>query len=462
MRRKRTNKRSKIIPGVIISLCALIIIYLGMTMYFKNNFYFGSVINGMNVTGKTVGEVEKELSNEIDTYTLELQERGDKTEQIKAIDIGLKYDGDKIKELKDNQNNITWISALFKKKDPVMSQIVTYDEEMLNKCFNNLSCFDSSNIIKPKNASFKYAEDGYEIVDEVNGNKINKDALYDSVVDAILNTKPTINLESNNCYENPQYTSKSQEVIDAKNLLDKYVALKITYNSGDKTEILDGSTIHNWLEVNENMEITFNEAKVNNYVYKISSIFNTFGNTRNFLATSNKTIQVSGGNYGWIVDNAKEAKDLIETVKNGQDVTKEPVYAQTAKSSGSNDIGNTYVEVNMTKQHLWFYKNGSLVVEGDVVTGNSSTNTLTPAGTYVLNYKERNATLIGEDYSSPVEYWMPFNGNIGIHDASWRTEFGKQIYMTNGSHGCVNSPFELAKTIFENIDAGTPIVCFYE
>ena len=462
MRKKRINKRSKLVPGIMISLCALIIIYLGATMYFKNNFYFGSVINGINVTGKTVGEVEKELSSEIDAYTLELEERGDITEQIKASDIGLKYDGDKIKELKESQNSSTWISALFNKNNSEMSQVLTYDEELLKQCFNNLSCLNSSEIINPKNASLKYTEDGYEIINEIDGNKIIKDVLYDSIVNAILNSEPKLNLESNNCYESPKYTSASQEVVDSKNLLDKYIALKITYKSGDKTKVIDGSTIHNWLVVSEDMKIAFDEEKVSKDVYKISSVFNTFGNTRDFLATSKKIIQVSGGNYGWIVDKTKEAKKLIEIVKNGQDVTKEPEYSQTAKSSDSNDIGNTYVEINMTKQHLWFYKNGSLVVEGDVVTGNASTNTLTPAGTYILNYKEKNATLKGEDYTSPVNYWMPFNGNIGIHDASWRTEFGKDIYMTNGSHGCVNAPYDLAYTIFNNIESSTPIVCYYE
>ena len=462
MRRKRSNKSSKVVPVVMISLCTLIIIYLGMTMFFKNHFYFGSVISGINVAGKTVGEVEKELSSEMETYTLELEERGDVTEQIKAVDIGLKYDGNKIKELKDSQNASSWVAALFKKNDSEISQIVTYDEELLNKSFNKLSCLNSSNIIKPENASFKYTDDGYVIEDEVNGTKINKDTLYDSVVNAILKVEPKINLESSNCYENPQYTSKSQEVADAKNMLDKYANLTITYTSGDKTEVLDGSTIHNWLGVNEKMEVTIDDEKVKKYVDKIASIYNTFGNTRNFVTTSKSTIKVSGGNYGWIVDKYKEVQDLIKCIKNGQSTTKEPMYAQTAVAEGTNDIGDTYVEIDMTKQHLWFYKKGSLVTEGDVVTGNITNNTSTPIGTYRLNYKEKNATLKGEDYSSAVTFWMPFNGNVGMHDASWRTEFGKNIYMTSGSHGCVNEPYELANKIYDNIDANTPIVCYYE
>lgn len=57
---------------------------------------------------------------------------------------------------------------------------------------------------------------------------------------------------------------------------------------------------------------------------------------------------------------------------------------------------------------------------------------------------------------------MPFNGGIGIHDAIWRSQFGGNIYKTNGSHGCVNAPPYLAQKIFENIEPGTPIVCYYE
>ena len=57
---------------------------------------------------------------------------------------------------------------------------------------------------------------------------------------------------------------------------------------------------------------------------------------------------------------------------------------------------------------------------------------------------------------------MPFNGNIGIHDAGWRNKFGGNIYLTNGSHGCINSPPNLANTIFNNIDASTPVICYLQ
>ena len=124
-------------------------------------------------------------------------------------------------------------------------------------------------------------------------------------------------------------------------------------------------------------------------------------------------------------------------------------------------IGNTYIEINLSNQHLWFYKNGDLISEGDIVSGNTSQNHGTPSGMYELAYKQKDAVLKGQGYSCPVSYWMPFNGGIGIHDANWRSYFGGNIYATNGSHGCINTPHYLAQKIFQNVDSGTPIVCYY-
>ena len=125
-----------------------------------------------------------------------------------------------------------------------------------------------------------------------------------------------------------------------------------------------------------------------------------------------------------------------------------------------NDYGNSYVEINLTAQHLFMYVDGALVVESDFVSGNLSKGYYTPTGAYGLTYKERNATLNGQDYSTPVSYWMPFAGNVGMHDATWRGSFGGSIYKRNGSHGCVNLPYSAAKTIYENISANFPVLVY--
>lgn len=118
------------------------------------------------------------------------------------------------------------------------------------------------------------------------------------------------------------------------------------------------------------------------------------------------------------------------------------------------------MEINLTAQHLFFYKNGSLVVESDFVSGNLAKNHGTPSGSFGVTYKAKDAVLRGEDYESPVSFWMPFNGGVGMHDASWRSTFGGTIYKRSGSHGCINLPYSAAKTIYENIEAGYPVLVY--
>ena len=130
----------------------------------------------------------------------------------------------------------------------------------------------------------------------------------------------------------------------------------------------------------------------------------------------------------------------------------------TANSHGKNDYGDSYVEINLTAQHMFLYKDGKLVIDSDFVSGNVSKNNATPTGAYGVTYTEKNATLRGENYETPVTYWMPFAGNVGMHDAYWRSEFGGSIYKYAGSHGCINLPPEVAdkeeaKKVVKLIDA---------
>ncbi len=458
---KPIEKRKKIVTGTIISLCTLLIIYFGMTRYFMNHFYFGSEINSISVSGKSVEDAKIAATSQLRDYMLNLKERGSKSEQIKANDIGLKYSSDEeFQKLKDRQNPFKWILAFFTDENCKMTVGVSFDDKLLKKQIDKLSCFKSSNIIEPKNPSFKYVNNNYEIVDEVPGNKLDKDILYSRVADSIPKREAEIDLESVGCYIKPEYNSKSAKIIKVRDTLNKYVSSKIIYSFGKGKETLDGTIINKWLTVDKNFKVAFDEEKIKNYIDGLSKTYNTVGKTRKFVTSSGKTINVGGGDYGWSIDKTKETQNLIKDIKQGKTITKEPVYSQTAFSYADNDIGNTYVEINLAKQYLWFYKNGSLIVQGDVVTGNVKNNHSTPTGIYSLKYKQKGAILRGPGYASYVAFWMPFNRGIGIHDASWRSVFGGNIYWTNGSHGCINSPYNLAKTIFNNIEAGAPVICY--
>jgi lipoprotein-anchoring transpeptidase ErfK/SrfK len=452
-------KRKTIIIASIVSLCTLLVIYFGMTKYFTNHFYFGSEINAISVSGKTLQDAEALVAAQLQDYNLNLRLRGGKSEQIKASEVGLKYNSEEeIKKFMDSQNPFGWVSAVFNKENSKLTVGVTYDEELLKERIDALSCFDSSNITEPKNPSFQYAGNSYVIVDEIPGNKVDKDALLSQVASSLLKKEAEIDLDVAGCYVKPQYDSKSPKIIEVKDTLNKYISSKITYTFGDRKEVIDGSTINKWLTVDENFVVKVNEDKAKAYIDSLSKTYNTAGKTRSFVTSSGNTISIGGGDYGWSINKTKETQSLISAIKQGQTITREPAATEANLPYSDIDIGNTYVEIDLTKQKIWFYKNGSLVVHGNIVSGNVRGNTQTRKGIFRLKLKQRNRILSGDDYAVHVDYWMPFDGGIGIHDASWRSSFGGTIYKTNGSHGCVNSPYNVAQTIYNNIEVGTPVI----
>ena len=457
------DKKNSITFIIIITIFTLLIIYLLISIYFKNHFFIGTYINGVNVSFKTVEEADNELLNESYNYVLEIRERNNVVEYIEGYKINFEYKrNNKIYELKKKQNGFLWPKFLLVQNVYNINNVYTYEKSLLDEEFNKLLCFAKENIIEPLDACFHYNGTEYEIIKEVYGNKVNKDYLHAYILNSVLIGRETIDLEEINAYEYPDFISTSEKVIEVQKQLNTFVSTIVYYSFDNEIEVLDGNIINEWLEVDQFMNVVFNEKKIKEYLKDLSIKYDTYGNTRNFKTTTGKILEVVGGNYGWKIDKNKEFDELINNIKSGKIIKKEPLYIQKAWGTRENDIGNTYVEINLTNQYLWFYKNGELIVQGDVVTGNVSRGNATPQGTYILNYKQKDATLKGAGYSSNVKYWMPFNCNIGIHDASWRGSFGGAIYKSDGSHGCVNTPEYLAKKIYENIEPGTPIVCYKE
>lgn len=454
--------KNKIIGYGIITASSITLIYLLISIFFANHLFFYTTINGIDVSLKTYEEAQEILKNSINEYKLKIVQRDEKTEEILAQDIELKFnENNSILSIKKIQASLKWGISLFKKQYYNINDLVGYDNNKLLKKIQELDCLNKD-IVDPRNVDFKYSNGSYDLIEEVYGNKIDNDKLYETIKVSILNGETSVNLNDRSCYENPKYTLKSDKTIETKAILDKYVSTKITYLFERENEVLDGNRIKEWLSVDDDLDVKIDENAVKDYVLELSSKYNTVGITRNFKTSTGKAVEVKGGYYGWKINSIGETKLLIENIKLGAVLEKEPVYTQKALYRDKDDIGNTYVEVNITNQHLWFYKNGKLITQGDIVTGDSSKGYSTKLGTYALNYKQKEATLRGPNYEAKVTYWMPFNGNIGIHDASWRYSFGGEIYKGNGTHGCVNSPSYLAKTIFENIEEGTPIICYEE
>ena len=223
MSKGRTKSKNHIRPSII-GLLSILIIYVCMVLYFKNHFYFRTTINGIKASCKTVEEVNKEMESEVKNYTLQLEGRDGAKERVSAKDFNLKYNTNtEIKKLKDAENPFNLFKGIFAKKEHEIPRTISYDENLLKQHIDKMVFLDKDKITNPKNASLKYTGKDYEIVPEVMGNKVNEDTLYKEIKNAIIKDKKLIDLEKSNCYENPKYTSKSKEVIEAKKTMNKYL-----------------------------------------------------------------------------------------------------------------------------------------------------------------------------------------------------------------------------------------------
>lgn len=454
--------KRQVVEKVIIIIASIALIYLLISLYFLNHFFFRTVLNGVDVSLKAYDDIEDIFERYTHDYELLLFERNDETEKIKGTDIGLQYNKENsVSKIYSMQSSLKWFPSLFKEQKYNVNDLVVYNAESLKNRINELNCLNKK-VTEPKNVSFRYLNGSYLMVKERYGNKINKIKLMKTIKTGILKGETKLDLNEKLCYINPKYTVNSRKAMETRKLLDKYVKSKITYLFGNEKEVLAGNVINKWLTVDDDLEVVIDEAGVMEYVQALSKKYDTIGVTREFKTSTGKIVEVKGGIYGWKINVAKETKALLEHIQQGEIIEKEPKYAQKAFSREKNDIGNTYVEINITRQHVWFYKDGKMIIQGPVVTGNPSRGNSTKLGTFMLNYKIKGATLRGPGYEAEVTYWMPFYGNIGLHDASWRYSFGGDIYKRRGSHGCVNAPKHLAKVIFENIEEGTPIICYEE
>lgn len=258
--------------------------------------------------------------------------------------------------------------------------------------------------------------------------------------------------------------------------------ITITYDLDYTTETLGGETLEALMTTDENGTKRADEEKCREYIDRLADKYDTCDLPRKFHATLQGDIIVppsDDAKYGWKTDREKTCAELVDMLNKGETAESvKPVYyddgygyvftgvpsARTAEG----DIGDSYVEIDLSAQRLWVYRGGEEVYACDIVSGETTSMTKTTLpGVYKLWYKARNYRMTGsnadgESWDAVCEYWnrVAICG-IGLHDARSRSAFGGDIYKYDGSQGCINMPFEGAKYIYEQVDMGTPVVMYY-
>ena len=442
-------------------VAVLLVVYFAFAAYFHSHYYFHTRIGTLNCGGKTAEYVEKSNTQNADDYLLTVYDRENNKFHLTGSDFGFQYNstGEEEKILK-KQNPFLWPSSLFRHSDYTLLASTSYDADALKDEISKLEFMSADYMTAPTDARIEIEDDTYEIIPETMGTTTIPDEVFKEIETAVDSQETSVTL-SDTCYESPNVLSTDPSLQATTDQLDSYMASTITYDIADADEKLTSSDILKMLQIDDNGNVTVSDDAIASYVQHLASTYNTYGDKREFTTSKGDVVEVSGGDYGWVIAKAKEIEQIRSDLAGGTPVEREPVYEQTAVAPGPNDIGNTYVELDYSNQHMYYYKDGNLTFDSDIVSGKLSSGNGSPDGVYKIVYKQSPSVLVGETYHTEVQYFVPFAYNVGFHDATWQPKFGGDWYLTHGSHGCINMALDKVQEFYGMIEVGTPVVAYY-
>ena len=469
---RRAKRRAKQIRNFVLFMSALIILfvaYLGVSLHFTNHFLFNTQINGEDFSRKTPDDVREFFNESLNDYVLTIIDVDGQRDIIRGSDIGLSYhDSGEIEAILEEQNPFGWLPSFFSGDEIDTVIEFDFDSSLLNQQIQRLGPVTKEQT--PPISAFPVFDGEYFVIEpEVSGTAIDVGQLRTLIHEAVATLVSEIDLSGKDLYEQPQFTSESPEVIYARDTLNTFIGTSITYPVETYITI-DGSDIIDWVSYDNDLNPILDEDRVAAWVDGLAESVDTVGITRYLSTPEGRSTQVSGGYYGWRVDREAETEALIANIRQGDVLTREPIFSRRGAVHGPNDWGNTFVQVDLSTQHMWYFLDGAVIFDSPVVTGRPGALE-TPAGVFFIQEMEEDSVLSGatNPYTgvvaddTEVAYWMritwdyPVPG-IGFHDAEWQSSFGGTRYRTHGSHGCINMPLDKASELFSLISEHTPVV----
>ncbi len=450
----------------------LIIGYLVVAATYRGRFLPNTYINDTKVGGMNVEAAEVALLGSAKKSDITLTTPKGEKVVFEAKEYGAAYSiPDGSFEEASSETPFAWAAKLFAPSDYSIGYDFTYSEEALRALIQQHDWGDevSTDACVVRNG------DVFEVQPETLGDQFDQDVLVQYIMEQLSVGNCDIQMEDSGCYDSYRAAVTAADLEPELELYNNYANCTITFDFKDRTKVVDSDMIVDWIMLNSDGSvvkdndgnITFDRQKIAIFVAQMAEETDTFGKDRQFYATLDGWITVTwdgdkSSTYGWQIDQDATIIQLIDLMRAGESVTVEPVYSIYGYERATDDIGTTYVEVDISAQHLWIYRDNVVVSEHDFVSGTETNpDRRTPRGICKIWAKVRNTvlgTMAVQGYEQPVAYWMPFNWlGCGFHDLS-RGAYGGNIYMYNGSHGCINLPLSYAKEMFELVDEGMPVI----
>lgn len=455
---KTTNLRWKKQLAIVCIILLVLTIALGaVRSYLESRFLWGTVIENVPCSFLSIDEAIERINLEKGTETVTFRFINDKTYEVVSNEIGIRVDEAQVVRI-FNQQHLNPKEA----REYDMDGFILADTKMLREFLKQIPELQEENMVEPQNAYITWDKKEFSIHKEELGNVIIFEEAVNFALEIIKKDEKQVDF-SPITQVTPEILSEDLE--NERDELNSILNSTINFELSDGNIVtLDSSIIKNWVYQDENGKFMFDiENGAQKFVEELAVKVNEANSMMCFTATDCEelaTVNVPKAVRAQL-DKEKEIVEILSLIGNSEPVSTKPIYDRKLIS----DMLTSYIEIDISRQHIWFYKDGKLIVDTPCVTGNVRDGYNTPTGVFFLLNKNRKVNLEGSNkdgskYSSFVEYWMRFYQGVGMHDATWRGKFGGSIYKTSGSHGCVNMPKKAAATTYENIDETMPIIVY--
>lgn len=465
--------------------------YYGYRYYTEMNndgFLKGTVLDGEDITGMTADEAASLILDKYDRANITITEKEQTDLQGNPAFYGYKIDEAGLREElasafhAEKSDRMAILKSIFDRFELNLEARPQIDEAAFREAVQVKNLKVDRYPSKDAEMVYDKEEDRCVILDEVEGNEITDEQLQRFVRECVESTLTgeegldrSFEFPWDLC-EKPSVYRDDKDLNARMEAINTYAGAKLTYVFGEEKKEYDLLAIADaFLDISDG-KAQLSEEKIENFVQELASEYETRYYDRTFESTlaGEITIPAKYNDYGYTILYDEEAQQIRDDIESRTHVEREPVYLETnswgnpyyLRRNGTDDLDGTYIEVDLTAQHVWFYKDGELYIDAPCVSGDVTDDHGTRIGCFPLAYKESPSVLTGGQgdgaYETEVQYWMPFYEGQGLHDADWRYSFGGNIYRGNGSHGCVNLPPYAAAEIYNAVETGTAIVIFYE
>lgn len=462
--KKQPHKALAVTLGVLGVLAA---IYLGFAawLHFDQRFPFRTTLNGRDVSLRSAAAVQHTCM--LDFYPnmlFEIDAPGALPYRVTPLVFDFS-DAQRAEEFL-LQNPLLWPKSLFSD-----SEYVTSDGNAIDKLAHHIeadyAAFRNKDPAQSAIVRYDAASDSFVILAPARGGEIDRAAFESALRHHILYGSGTLDLAEAHVYREAEVNEYPPELTDTRDRLNRFLSASIEFPTDSGPLCFEVRSLLPYLSVSWTGDVVYNaEAAAasgvfDRFVAKLADAYAPPTDAWSFTAHDGEIVSVPVRSWQAEFDPEATAATLAALRFDELSAPDGPPEILPIWETPPLSALRNYVEIDLTNQQLYLYTDGALVLETPIVSGSLATRHRTPAGAYTLVGKHRNVTLRGPDYANFVRYWMPFNGGIGLHDAPWRRNFGGTIYKTNGSHGCINLPADMAETIFGIIDASYAIVCYW-